>query len=135
MSIIIKELRDRTNLSQNGFAKKYGIPVSTLRKWEQGDTTPAPYIVSMLAKQIKGDNENLQKIECKDGSIFYYDPISSVLSDVYGNNIIIKEQLDGVKSQNLPLYVKDLIESFYEIQNKFNQDIIFDKKEDIKIKF
>ena len=131
MSIIIKELRDRTNLSQNGFAKKYGIPVSTLRKWEQGDTTPAPYIVSMLAKQIKGDNEKLQKIECKDGSIFYYDPISSVLSDVYGNNIIIKEQLDGVKSQNLPLYVKDLFESFYEIQNKFNQDIIFDKKEDI----
>ena len=85
----------------------------------------------MLAKQIKGDNENLQKIECKDGSIFYYDPISSVLSDVYGNNIIIKEQLDGVKNQNLPLYVKDLFESFYEIQNKFNQDIIFDKKEDI----
>lgn len=109
MSITIKELRDRTNLSQNGFAKKYGIPVSTLRKWEQGDTTPAPYIVSMLAKQIKGDNENLQKIECKDGSIFYYDPISSVLSDVYGNNIIIKEQLDGVKSQNLPLYVKVLL--------------------------
>jgi len=131
MSIIIKELRDRTNLSQNSFAEKYGIPVSTLRKWEQGETTPAPYIVRMLAMQIKGNNENLQKIECKDGTVFYYDSLSSVLSDIYGNNIIISEKLDGVKSQNLPLYIKDLFDSFYEIQNKFNQDVILDKKEDI----
>lgn len=131
MSIIIKELRDRTNLSQNRFAEKFGIPVSTLRKWEQGETTPAPYIVNMLARQIKGSSESLQKIECKDGSIFYYDPLSTSLSDIYGNSIIIHENLDGVKSQNLPLYVKDLFDSFYEIQNKFNQDVILDKKEDI----
>lgn len=131
MSIIIKELRDRTKLSQNGFAKKYGIPVSTLRKWEQGETTPAPYVISMLAKQIKGSSETLQKIECKDGTIYYYDPLSNILSDIFGNSIIIKEELTGVKKQNLPLYVKDLFESFYEIQNKFSQDINFDKKEDI----
>ena len=131
MSIIIKELRERTNLSQKGFAEKYGIPVSTLRKWEQGETTPAPYVISMLAKQIKGSKENLQKIECKDGTVFYYDSLSSTLTDVYGNSIIVKDELTGVKSQNLPLYVKDLFESFYEIQKKFNQDIILDKKEDI----
>ena len=131
MSIIIKELRERTNLSQKGFAEKYGIPVSTLRKWEQGETTPAPYVISMLAKQIKGSKESLQKIECKDGAVFYYDSLSSTLTDVYGNSIIVKDELTGVKSQNLPLYVKDLFESFYEIQNKFNQDIIHDKKEDI----
>ena len=131
MSIIIKELRDRTKLSQKEFAEKYGIPVSTLRKWEQGETTPAPYVVSMLAKQIKGSNERLQKIEHKDGSVFYYDFISSTLTDIYGNSIVVKEELAGVKSQNLPLYVKELFESFYEIQNKFNQDIVLDKKEDI----
>ena len=131
MSIIIRELRDRTKLSQKEFAEKYGIPVSTLRKWEQGETTPAPYVVSMLAKQIKGSNERLQKIEHKDGSVFYYDFISSTLTDIYGNSIVVKEELAGVKSQNLPLYVKELFESFYEIQNKFNQDIVLDKKEDI----
>lgn len=131
MSIIIRELRDRTKLSQKEFAEKYGIPVSTLRKWEQGETTPAPYVVSMLAKQIKGSNERLQKIEHKDGSVFYYDFISSTLTDIYGNSIVVKEELAGVKSQNLPLYVKDLFEAFYEIQNKFNQDIVLDKKEDI----
>lgn len=131
MSIIIKELRDRTKLSQKEFAEKYGIPVSTLRKWEQGETTPAPYVVSMLAKQIKGSNERLQKIEHKDGSFFYYDFISSTLTDIYGNSIVVKGELAGVKSQNLPLYVKELFESFYEIQNKFNQDIVLDKKEDI----
>lgn len=131
MRINVKELRDRTNLSQSKFAEKYGIPVSTLRKWEQGETTPAPYVISMLAKQIKGSSENLKKIECKDGEVFYYDPLATTLSDIYGNSIVIKETLDGVKSQNLPLYVKDLFESFYEIQKKFEQDIIYDKKFDI----
>ena len=34
----------------------------------------------------------------------------------------------GKKVKILPLYVKDLLNHLYEIQNKFNQDIIFDKK-------
>ena len=131
MSIIIKELRDRTHLSQTEFAREYGIPVSTLRKWEQGESSPAPYIVNMLAKQINGSNESFIKIECKDGSIFYHDPLSNSLSDIYGNKILIRENLEGVKEQNLPLYVKDLFDAFYEIQDKFNQDVTLDKKEDI----
>jgi putative transcriptional regulator len=31
-----KKLRDRLGLTQEAFALRYGIPVGTLRDWEQG---------------------------------------------------------------------------------------------------
>lgn len=33
----IKEIRQTTGLSQKVFAEMCGIPISTLRNWEQGD--------------------------------------------------------------------------------------------------
>jgi putative transcriptional regulator len=33
-------LRRRLGLSQAAFAKRYGIPLGTLRDWEQGRTRP-----------------------------------------------------------------------------------------------
>ena len=53
MNLEIKELRKRTGLSQREFASSYGIPLSTLRKWEQGDAKPAPYIVSLIASRLQ----------------------------------------------------------------------------------
>lgn len=131
MGIEIRELRDRTNLSQREFANQYGIPISTLRKWEQGEASPSSYVVRMLARVIKGNNNQVEEIKCKDGKKYYYDSIANTISDSLGNTIAITEDLEGVKRENLPIYVQDLFESFYSIQNKFNQDIKFDKKEDI----
>jgi transcriptional regulator with XRE-family HTH domain len=130
-SIGIRSLRDRTKMSQKEFAKHFDIPLSTLRKWEQGESKPAPYVVKLLAMQIRGKAEELQLINCKDGSIFYYDQLQCTLSDTKGNTIIVHENLSGVKEQNLPLYVKDLFEAYYEIQDKFDRDCRFDKTEDI----
>jgi transcriptional regulator with XRE-family HTH domain len=130
-SIGIRSLRDRTKMSQKEFAKHFDIPLSTLRKWEQGESKPAPYVVKLLAMQICGKAEELKTINCKDGSIFYYDNLQCTLSDSKGNTIIVHENLSGVKEQNLPLYVKDLFESYYEIQDKFDRDCRFDKTEDI----
>ena len=48
----IREIRDFTGLSQTQFAKKFSIPVSTLRKWEQRDSTPASYFVKLLSAAI-----------------------------------------------------------------------------------
>lgn len=45
----------------------------------------------------------------------------------------IQEELSGVKEQNLSIYLQELFESFYEIQEKFNKDCKYDKEEDIKI--
>lgn len=54
-----------------------------------------------------------------------------MVSDMRGNKIFVQENLDGVKEQNLALYLKDLYDDFYEIQEKFNRDCRYDKEEDI----
>ena len=51
--------------------------------------------------------------------------------DAYGNAIHIKEDLSGVKEQNLALYLSDLFEGFYQLQERFNNDVKYDKEEDI----
>ena len=52
MLIDIKELRDSTGMTQKEFASRYGIPISTLRKWEQGESSPAPYVAALLARTL-----------------------------------------------------------------------------------
>jgi putative transcriptional regulator len=36
----IKSIREQLNLSQEEFAEKYGLPVATIRNWEQGRRKP-----------------------------------------------------------------------------------------------
>lgn len=127
----IRELRESTGMSQAEFAKTYGIPISTLRKWEQGDAAPAPYVVQLLARALPSTDALLQKIKGRNGIYYYYDKKQKYVSDMKGNKIFIQEDLEGVKEQNLVLYLQDLFESFYEIQKKFNQDCKYDKEEDI----
>ena len=131
MSIAIRELRASTGLTQKAFSDKYGIPLSTLRKWEQGESSPAPYVVQLLARSLPGTSSGYQTISGKDGTLYYYDKKQSCVLDVYGNRIFIQENLDGVKEQNLPIYLQDLFERFYEIQDRFNQDCRYDKEDDI----
>ena len=128
---VIKELRESTGLTQKKFAAMYGIPLSTLRKWEQGEASPAPYVVNLIARTLPATDSGLKKIAGKDGTVFYYDKNQKAVSDARGNKIYIKEDLEGVKEKNLVLYLKDLYESFYEIQERFEQDCQYDKKEDI----
>ncbi|MCF2553982.1 helix-turn-helix domain-containing protein [Faecalicatena contorta] len=131
MYLDIKELRESTGLTQKAFAEMYGIPISTLRKWEQGEASPAAYVVNLLARTLPSTNSSLQKITGRDGVSYYYDKNQKLISDMRGNKIFIQEDLEGVKEQNLALYLKDLFDSFYEIQEKFNRDCKYDKEEDI----
>lgn len=128
---MIKELRDMTGMTQKAFADMYGIPLSTLRKWEQGEATPAPYVLKLIARTLPSTQSSLQKIQGNDGEIYFYDVNKQTVADVKGNTIIIQESLEGVKSQNLALYLQDLFEGFYEIQDRFNRDCRFDKMDDI----
>ena len=131
MSVAVKELRESTGLTQKEFSSLYGIPVSTLRKWEQGESSPAPYVLTLLARTLPNGNTVMKKIKTKDGQEFYYDANRKMVSDVYGNMILIQEDLESVKEQNLALYLSDLFENFYEIRDKFNRDCRYDKEEDI----
>lgn len=131
MTFMIRELRDATGMTQKDFANMYGIPLSTLRKWEQGESTPAPYVLNLLAKTLPSIDDSLWKISGPGGVIYYYDISKKMVLDMRGNAIMVQEDLRKIKKHNLILYLQDLFEDFYEIQKKFNRDCIFDKEEDI----
>ena len=127
----IKEIRGSTGLTQVEFAKKFEIPLGTLRRWEQGESRPAPYYIKLLLQQLPIAKERIDIISDKEGNEYYYDKNGGRLIDSKGNIIPIKGTLDGVKAENLPLYVHDLFEDYYEIINRFYRDCLFDKEEDI----
>lgn len=127
----IKELRESTGMTQAGFADAYGIPLSTLRKWEQGEATPAPYIVRLIARTLPVQQESAMRITDRDGRSYYYDQTRQTLCDERGTWIDIGENLDDVKPQNLALYVRDLYDEYYAARDKFCKDCEYDRKEDI----
>lgn len=67
----IKEIRNTTGLSQRSFSKMFNIPISTLQKWEQGESSPTPYIIKLLPTSYRSNN-NMCKIEDNNGKIYYY---------------------------------------------------------------
>ena len=131
MLIDIKELRDSTGMTQKEFASRYGIPISTLRKWEQGESSPAPYVAALLARTLPDTESSLKKIKTRDGKTYYYNQVKKEVSDAKGNRIMVQEDLEGVKEQNLALYLENLFEGFYRLQEKFERDCRYDKDEDI----
>ena len=44
----VKEIRESTGMSQKAFAELYGIPLSTLRNWEQGIRKPDGAATTLL---------------------------------------------------------------------------------------
>lgn len=46
----LKNLRKKYGLTQSEFSEKFGIPISTLRKWEQGVQKPSTTSISFLNK-------------------------------------------------------------------------------------
>lgn len=131
MEYTIKDLRRKTGLTQKEFASNYGIPVSTLRKWEQGEASPPPYLLTLLAGTLPATKDMLEVFKGDKGHLFYYDAGQRLMYDARGNGIRITEKPDGVKEQNLGLYLEDLFDGLYRIQEKFDRDCMFDKKEDI----
>lgn len=127
----IRELRDLSGMTQKQFSEWFHIPISTLRKWEQGDASPAPYLVELIARTLPATFDSMEKIIGRRQDVYFYDKNKNMVYDQKGNGIIIQESLDGVKRENLRLYLDDLFEDFYEIQEKFNQDCLYDKDDDI----
>ena len=48
----IKDIRKRAGLSQQAFAKRYGIPIGTLHHWEAGDRKPPEYVLRLLSWHV-----------------------------------------------------------------------------------
>ena len=51
----IQEFRKLANMSQRQFAGYFGIPLGTLRNWEQGIAKPPEYVLSMLLARVRRD--------------------------------------------------------------------------------
>ena len=98
MTYLIRELRDATGMTQREFANTYRIPLSTLRKWEQGEASPAPYVIELLARTIPSIEKTLMQIAGSDGSVYYYDKSRRVVLDARGNAIRVQENLEKIKT-------------------------------------
>ena len=127
----VRELRKLTGLTQKEFARLYDIPLSTLRKWEQGESSPAPYVIHLLARTIPAADSGLITINGRNGEIYYYDRAKKTVSDSCGNMITVQEDLDKVNQKNLGLYLQELYDDFHDIQERFNRDCRYDIKEGI----
>ena len=46
----IKKLREETGMSQQQFAKYFGLPLRTLQGWEQGRRKPPDYLAELLKR-------------------------------------------------------------------------------------
>jgi len=51
----ISELRNILSMSQRQFSNRSGIPIGTLRNWEQGISKPPEYVFQMLYAMIRRD--------------------------------------------------------------------------------
>lgn len=71
----------------------YEIPLSTLRKWEQGEASPAPYVLKLIAKTLPSADTSMQQIHGEDGIVYYYDKHKRTVSDMLGNAIMIREDI------------------------------------------
>lgn len=113
----LKEFRKKMKLSQNEFAKRFNVPVSTLRKWEQKETKPSKYFVEML--RGLESNKNLYTIS-NNKYFFQFDKQNMI---VYNNKGIgIKIDFDIAKSNkdNLIILLNGLFDDYSKIISKFN---------------
>lgn len=90
----IKEIRKLTGLSQPNFCDKYRIPLTTLRKWEQGQRTPPDYLVELLEFKVMEDlgmkftlrnflNALSNDIECTIVNDRYLEMAKTILNEEY----------------------------------------------------
>lgn len=55
----IRAIREAVELTQQEFAAKVGVTVSTISKWEQGTRTPERYTEPLLDKFVKAHGLDL----------------------------------------------------------------------------
>ncbi len=101
----IKEIRQLTSLSQPKFCEKYGIPLQTLRKWEQGHRSPPDYVVELLEFKVREDLKMEKQIPMS--MIDEMKELKDALKSVSAKNAedMLKHLLDEEKDCLLGLYV------------------------------
>lgn len=128
----IKEIRQATNLTQKEFAKKFGIPLSTLRKWEQNESSPPSYVRNFLINSLPESNSEYKVYFGTDGKKYFLDARNNRVSDCLGNWISFHEDISDVIETNIGIYIEDLFKTYYEAVKRFDDELRFDKMHKIK---
>ena len=129
MENVIKKLRKSTNKSQSEFASTYNIPLSTLKKWEQNESKPAPYVLSLLTSAVDIE-KSLVEISDADRT-YYYDPNTQTVYNKKGDSVRIYYDLFPIKQkQNLLMILDSLFEDYEKVRRSFIRDIQFYRNEE-----
>jgi transcriptional regulator with XRE-family HTH domain len=56
--LLIRELRQRTGLTQEKFAAKLGVTFPTINRWENGRTKPSPLAVQRIEGLLRSMGDN-----------------------------------------------------------------------------
>lgn len=127
----IKDLRLTTNLTQKEFSEKFGISLSTLRKWEQGESRTPSYVLHYIELSLPSNKRGYIEIVGKNHKHYFIDKNNKRVGDALGNWISFQENIQNVNKENLTLYIENLFENYYKIVKHFNDDLFFDKKNKI----
>jgi putative transcriptional regulator len=55
---LIRELRDRTGLTQEKFAAKLGVTFPTINRWENGRAKPSPLAIQRIEDLLRNLGKN-----------------------------------------------------------------------------
>ncbi len=134
-----RELRHYAGKSQQEFADFFGIPVGTLRNWEQGISSPPSYVYRMIFQGIRRDKMiNVETIkfmnllnELSDLTLNGIENFSNATSDTFGTKIFYdsKDQFKVVSDACI-IDHHDII-GYYESElNEYIVRVEFDEEND-----
>jgi len=55
---LVREIRDRTGLTQEKFAAKLGVTFPTINRWENGRAKPSPLAVQKIEELLRSMGDN-----------------------------------------------------------------------------
>lgn len=55
---LVRELRDRTGLTQEKFAAKLGVTFPTINRWENGRAKPSPLAMQKIEELLRSMGDN-----------------------------------------------------------------------------
>jgi len=56
--LLIRELRERTGLTQEKFAAKLGVTFPTINRWENGRAKPSPLAMQKIEELLRSMGDN-----------------------------------------------------------------------------
>jgi len=56
--MLIRELRERTGLTQEKFAAKLGVTFPTINRWENGRAKPSPLAMQKIEELLRNMGDN-----------------------------------------------------------------------------